>query len=138
MRYFDLAYFSYFLILVMKTTLEFMLFSNARRILNFCRMELIHECTENCKFFAYLGHLDLRNTLCESNTQELTRRLLDIVTYSRSFCEVISHVGHEVLSTRLSNIIKLKFHSLVVRTAVSTTTFASSHDCIAHLLALLL
>ena len=99
MRYFDLTYSSDFLILVMKTALEIVIFSNARCILHFCRMKLIHKSAENCEFFANLGHLDLGNTLCKSSTHELTLRLLDITTNCGSFCQIISHVGDKVLST---------------------------------------
>ena len=71
MRYFDLADSSDFLILVMKTALEIVVFSNARCILPFCRMKLVHKCTQNSEFLANLGHLDLGNTLCKAIMMKL-------------------------------------------------------------------
>ena len=123
----------------MKTALEIVIFSNARCILHFCRMKLIHKSAENCEFFANLGHLDLGNTLCKGSTHELTLRLLNITTNCGSFCQVISHVGDKVLSTWfIDTFIKLKFHSLVVITAVCSTAFTSGDDRVTHLLTLLL
>ena len=124
----------------MKTTLEIVVFSNARCILHFCRMKLVHKCTQNCEFLANLGHLDLGNALSKSSTHELTLRLLNITTNCGIFSQVISHVGYEVLSTRFidTTFIKLKFHSLVVITAVCSTAFTSGDNRVAHLLTLLL